>query len=92
MRAGALVAFPTETVYGLGGDATNERAVAAIFAAKARPAFNPLAGLCSVTTHFGEGIAQFISQFQSVRPENNMLLPGVRALAVRISSAADPSF
>jgi L-threonylcarbamoyladenylate synthase len=34
LRGGALVAFPTETVYGLGGDATNERAVAAIFAAK----------------------------------------------------------
>ena len=42
LRAGGLVAFPTETVYGLGGDATNERAVAAIFAAKARPRFNPL--------------------------------------------------
>ena len=39
---GGLVAFPTETVYGLGGDATNERAVAAIFAAKGRPQFNPL--------------------------------------------------
>jgi L-threonylcarbamoyladenylate synthase len=42
LRAGALVAFPTETVYGLGGDATNDRAVAAIFAAKERPKFNPL--------------------------------------------------
>ena len=42
LRAGRLVAFPTETVYGLGGDATNEQAVAAIFAAKARPRFNPL--------------------------------------------------
>jgi L-threonylcarbamoyladenylate synthase len=42
LRSGALVAFPTETVYGLGGDATNDRAVAAIFAAKGRPAFNPL--------------------------------------------------
>jgi L-threonylcarbamoyladenylate synthase len=42
LRAGRLVAFPTETVYGLGGDATNDRAVAAIFAAKARPRFNPL--------------------------------------------------
>ena len=39
---GGLVAFPTETVYGLGGDATNERAVAAIFEAKGRPQFNPL--------------------------------------------------
>jgi len=42
LRAGRLVAFPTETVYGLGGDATNERAVALIFAAKDRPRFNPL--------------------------------------------------
>jgi L-threonylcarbamoyladenylate synthase len=42
LRAGRLVAFPTETVYGLGGDATNDHAVAAIFAAKARPRFNPL--------------------------------------------------
>ena len=42
LRAGRLVAFPTETVYGLGSDATNDRAVAAIFAAKGRPRFNPL--------------------------------------------------
>jgi L-threonylcarbamoyladenylate synthase len=42
LRAGRLVAFPTETVYGLGAVATNDRAVAAIFAAKARPPFNPL--------------------------------------------------
>jgi L-threonylcarbamoyladenylate synthase len=42
LRAGRLVAFPTETVYGLGGDATNDRAIAAIFAAKGRPRFNPL--------------------------------------------------
>jgi len=42
VREGKLVAFPTETVYGLGGDATSERAVAAIFEAKGRPQFNPL--------------------------------------------------
>jgi L-threonylcarbamoyladenylate synthase len=42
IRAGELVAFPTETVYGLGADATNERAVAKIFEAKERPHFNPL--------------------------------------------------
>jgi L-threonylcarbamoyladenylate synthase len=42
LRAGALVAFGTETVYGLGGDATNADAVAAIFHAKGRPRFNPL--------------------------------------------------
>jgi len=42
LRAGELVAFPTETVYGLGADATNAAAVARIFAAKGRPADHPL--------------------------------------------------
>ena len=42
IRAGQPVAVPTETVYGLAGDATNPRAVAAIYAAKGRPSFNPL--------------------------------------------------
>jgi L-threonylcarbamoyladenylate synthase len=42
LRRGRLVAFATETVYGLGADATKPEAVAGIFAAKGRPAFNPL--------------------------------------------------
>jgi L-threonylcarbamoyladenylate synthase len=42
LRGGGLVAFPTETVYGLGADATSEAAVRRIFAAKGRPATNPL--------------------------------------------------
>ena len=42
LRAGDLVAFPTETVYGLGADATNTAAVAQIFSVKQRPEFNPL--------------------------------------------------
>jgi len=42
LRAGGLVAFATETVYGLGADAANPRAVAGIYAAKGRPSFNPL--------------------------------------------------
>ena len=42
LRAGGLVVFPTETVYGVGADATNPHAVARIFAAKGRPQFNPL--------------------------------------------------
>ena len=40
--AGGLVAFPTETVYGLGADATDARAVARLYEAKGRPSFNPL--------------------------------------------------
>jgi L-threonylcarbamoyladenylate synthase len=42
LAAGGLVAFPTETVYGLGADATNGQAVARLYEAKGRPAFNPL--------------------------------------------------
>lgn len=42
LRAGRLVAFPTETVYGLGADARDDRAVARVFEAKGRPRFNPL--------------------------------------------------
>ena len=42
LRSGGLVAMPTETVYGLAGDAANDRAVAAIYEAKGRPSFNPL--------------------------------------------------
>jgi L-threonylcarbamoyladenylate synthase len=53
LRQGALVAFPTETVYGLGGDATNGAAVAAIFTAKGRPHFNPL------ISHFPSAAAAF---------------------------------
>ncbi len=54
LRAGALVAFGTETVYGLGGDATNADAVAGIFAAKGRPHFNPL--IC----HYPNATAAFV--------------------------------
>ena len=42
LRDGKLVAFPTETVYGLGADATNAQAIARLYQAKGRPAFNPL--------------------------------------------------
>ena len=42
LKSGALVAFPTETVYGLGADATSAQAVARIYAAKGRPADHPL--------------------------------------------------
>ena len=57
LRGGGLVAFPTETVYGLGGDATDSAAVAAIYAAKARPRFNPLiAHVPDVAAARGEGV------------------------------------
>lgn len=53
LRSGRLVAFGTETVYGLGADATNAQAVASIFAAKRRPRFNPL--IC----HYASAAAAF---------------------------------
>ena len=53
LRAGELVAFPTETVYGLGADARNGRAVAGVFDAKGRPHFNPL--IC----HFADTASAF---------------------------------
>jgi L-threonylcarbamoyladenylate synthase len=63
LRAGRLVAFPTETVYGLGADATDERAVAAIFAAKGRPHFNPL------IVHLADADAAFRLGVQDSRAE-----------------------
>jgi L-threonylcarbamoyladenylate synthase len=61
LAAGELVAFPTETVYGLGADATNDNAVASIFAAKNRPDFNPL--IVHVTDR--EAAARFV-EFNSM--------------------------
>lgn len=53
LRSGKLVAFGTETVYGLGADATNPRAVATVYDAKGRPRFNPL--IC----HYADADAAF---------------------------------
>lgn len=63
LRAGGLVAFPTETVYGLGADATNDRAVTRIFEAKDRPRFNPL--IC----HFPGAAEAFAMVRADVRAE-----------------------
>ena len=60
LAEGGLVAFPTETVYGLGADATNPAAVARIYQAKGRPAFNPL------IAHVGDiAAAQAIARFDA---------------------------
>jgi L-threonylcarbamoyladenylate synthase len=57
LRGGGLVALPTETVYGLAADATSDAAVARIYAAKARPKFNPLiAHVTSLEAALGQGI------------------------------------
>ena len=63
IREGKLVAFPTETVYGLGANALDEQAVASIFAAKNRPQFNPL------ITHVKDISQAFDYGVQDVRAE-----------------------
>jgi L-threonylcarbamoyladenylate synthase len=61
LRDGGLVAFPTETVYGLGADASNAAAIAGLYEAKGRPAFNPLiAHVCELQA--ARGIARFDAQ------------------------------
>jgi len=61
LKAGALVAFPTETVYGLGADAENGEAVARLYEAKGRPAFNPL--ICHVADR---AAAERLGRFDAV--------------------------
>jgi len=60
LRDGGLVAFPTETVYGLGADATNAAAIARLYAAKGRPSFNPL-----IAHVAGVAEARLIAQFNA---------------------------
>ncbi len=69
LAAGGLVAFPTETVYGLGADAGNGRAIARLYEAKGRPAFNPLiahvadAAAARRLARFGAEAAQLAETF-----------------------------
>ncbi len=78
LRSGGLVAFPTETVYGLGADATNDRAVASIYSAKGRPQFNPL------ITHVHEATAldPFIEWSESARLLAAQFWPGPLTLVL----------
>jgi L-threonylcarbamoyladenylate synthase len=78
LRAGELVAFGTETVYGLGADATDDRAVAGIFAAKERPRFNPL--IC----HYADATAAFADVAADVRAQRlaAALWPGPLSLVL----------
>lgn len=84
LRAGGLVAFPTETVYGLGADAGHDTAVAEIFAAKGRPAFNPL------IAHLPD--ASMAAQIAVMTPMADRLAsafwPGALTLVLRLRDAA----
>ena len=92
LRSGALVAFGTETVYGLGGDATNVEAVAGIFAAKGRPHFNPL--IChypNVDAAFADVVANDAARCLAARfwpGPLTMVLPRRPASAVALLTGA----
>jgi L-threonylcarbamoyladenylate synthase len=84
LRAGEIVAIPTETVYGLAADATNARAVAAVFAAKGRPHFNPL--IC----HYPHADAAFddVLADQRARVLAGRFWPGPLTLVLRRRAAS----
>ena len=100
LRAGQLCAFPTETVYGLGADATNADAVLAIYETKGRPRFNPLIIHCADLA-MAETLAEFSPLARRVatlwpgpltlvlpaRPDNGLAgiaMAGLDSVAIRI--------
>jgi len=87
LRDGNLVAFPTETVYGLGGDARSETAVARIFAAKGRPRFNPLIVHVPGLTE-AEPLAEFDTR---ARESARRFWPGPLTLVLRRRADAELS-
>lgn len=79
LRRGGLVAFPTETVYGLGANALDDRAVAAVFAAKGRPRFNPL-----ITHVASEAAARQLAEFPPAAAQlAKALWPGPLTLVLK---------
>jgi len=100
LRTGALVAFPTETVYGLGGDATNGTAVAGIYAAKGRPSFNPLIvhvgsvdeakryaiwnGAADILATFWPGPLTLVLPLRTPSPLASLTTAGLQTVALRI--------
>ncbi len=84
LRAGGLVAFPTETVYGLGADARNDRAVASIYEAKGRPSFNPL------IAHFAspEDAAAYVRWSDAAEKAARAFWPGPLTLVLPLRAGA----
>lgn len=84
LEAGEVVAIPTETVYGLAGDATNGEAVARIFEAKGRPRFNPLIAHVS-----GLAMAAGIAEFDRLSEKlANAFWPGPLTLVLPLAAEA----
>lgn len=86
-RAGGLVAFPTETVYGLGADARNDMAVARIFEAKGRPRFNPLI----VHVHDMEAAKALVGWSDAAEILASAFWPGAITLVLPIKAKAGVS-
>lgn len=84
LSAGGLVALPTETVYGLGADARNDRAVARIFEAKGRPHFNPL------IVHVGSAdvARRYVEWTDAAQKLANAFWPGALTLVLPIRADA----
>jgi len=87
IRAGSLVAFPTETVYGLGVDATNGAAVASLYETKGRPSFNPL------ISHVADRrSAEELGEIVGIAPKLvEAFWPGALTLVVRRTAACTVS-
>ena len=91
LRAGGLVAFPTETVYGLGADATSDAAVASLYAAKGRPRFNPLiihVQHLQAALHFGEFDAMALKLAHAFWPGPLTLVVPVRGNRISLLARA----
>ena len=92
LRAGELVGLPTETVYGLAGDATSDRAVARIFAVKDRPRFNPLI-VHVAETGAARGLARFDARAEDLAARFwpgplTLVLPRAEASPVSLLASA----
>src|SRR5262249_51572755 len=82
LRDGGVVAFPTETVYGLGADACNAMAVARLYAAKGRPSFNPL-----IAHVLDAAAARALGRFDRAAERLAKLWPGPLTLVVPKASS-----
>lgn len=87
LRNGGLVSFPTETVYGLGADATNDLAVAKIFDAKGRPRFNPL------IAHFAdkEAVRRYVEWSEAAEKLADAFWPGPLSLVLPLRPESELS-
>lgn len=87
LRNGQLIGLPTETVYGLAADATQDKAVASIFEAKGRPQFNPLI----IHSHSVEGLSEYTEFDERARLLAEKFWPGPLTLVLPKKSDSDLS-